>query len=204
MRLVSDCDGSTNHFISQELVEAEGSHEIDTELADVTKEMKKMFAITDEPGNAEIKLTRRFKSEEIEIVFHCQDENSEFSTPNDFENSMEAEEGEEDMPDGSGGMDFVVTIKKGDSTMEYFCNAGASLNISQMKHIPSGKAANDETIYRGPEFDNLDETLQDAILTHLAERGIAEDLCFFICSYARDKEEREYQRWMKKFITFVE
>jgi complement component 1 Q subcomponent-binding protein len=173
----------------------------------VTKEIKKMFTITDEPGTAEVKLTRKYKSEEIEIVFHCQDENSEYSEGDDFENSMEAEEGnpEEDMPSDSGALDFIVKIKKGGNTMEFFCNAGATLNITQMKFIPNG--LNDsqvDALYRGPDFDNLDETLQDSLFAYLVERGIADDMSFFICSYSRDKEEREYQAWMKKFIKFVE
>jgi complement component 1 Q subcomponent-binding protein len=172
----------------------------------VTKEMKKMFAITDEPGTAEVKLTRKYKAEEIEVAFHCQDENSEYSEPHDEEYpEVEVEEGEDPMPDASGGLDFTITIKKNGNTMEYFCNAGTSLNITQMKFIPSGASDSvQDSLYRGPDFENLDETLQESIFAHLAERGIAEDMSFFICSYARDKEEREYQAWMKKLMKFVE
>ena len=54
---------------------------MDQDLRDVTKEISKMFAVKDEPGNAHVKLSRKYKSEEIEVQFHCQDENTDFNAP---------------------------------------------------------------------------------------------------------------------------
>lgn len=165
-----------------------------------------MFTISDVAGNAEVKLTRKFKSEEIEVKFHCQDENSDFNAPSDFEDdAVQTEEVPEDLENGDYGVDFTVTIKRGGNKMEFTCNAGQTININEMRYIPSGTNSDSlDALYRGPQFDNLEETLQVALLQYLSERGIGEDMSFFIISYARDKEEREYQKWIKEFIRFTE
>lgn len=191
----------------QELLEAENDQQVDQDLRDVTKEISKMFAVKDEPGSAHIKLSRKYKSEEIEVQFHCQDENTDFNAPDGFaEDAVETEESEEDMG-GEYGVDFSVTVSRGGNKMEFLCNAGQTININQMRYVPAGTGDSDdalESLYRGPQFDNLDETLQDSLLEYLAERGIGDDMSFFIISYSRDKEEREYQRWLKQFIKFAE
>lgn len=187
-------------------MEAEAENENDQDLRDITKQISKLFSITDKPGNAQIILHRKFKSEEIFLNFHCQDENTDFNAPDGFnEEENENNEGDADMG-GDYGVDFTLTIIKGQNKMEFICNAGQQININQMRFVPSGVEGTeiDEKLYRGPQFDNLDETLQDSMIKFLAERGIDEDMSFFIISYARDKEEREYKNWLKTFIQFVE
>ena len=148
-------------------------------------------------------LTRKYKMEDIEVRFHCQDMNSDYSSE-DFDNAVEAEEGDEEMPEDSNGIDFSVTIKRGDNRVFFRCNAGSLLTIESVRILSGNQKDDDESLYRGPDFDSLDDTLQDALLDFLKVRGIGEDTSFFICSFARDKEEREYHNWLKKFINFTE
>ncbi len=180
---------------------------MDQDFRDVVKEISKLFVITDKPGSAKVVLTRKFRTEEIVIEFHCQDENTDFNGSERAEN-WEEEGGETPEEDQNldYGHDFTVTVKKGGNSMEFLCNAGQVITVNQMMHIPSGVTADKDLdkLYRGPQFDNLDEKLQDDIIKYLADRGVGDDMAFFVISYARDKEEREYRQWLKNFLSLVE
>ena len=190
----------------QELVDAEAQQEIDQDHKDIVKEISKNFTIHDKAGNATIRLTRKFKTEDIVIEFHCQDEDDQFDMDPRYN------EGEEDVEQVDGddlppiGMDFTVSITKGGNKVEFLCNATSVINIRRMTYIPTGVTDDKEIdkLYRGPNFDNLDEHMQDSLINHLGERGIDEDMAFFILSHGRDKEEREYRNWLKKMIQFIE
>ena len=73
-----------------------------------------------------------------------------------------------------------------------------------MRHLAPGKAVDDAGSYAGPVFEQLNAELQDGFYTFLAERGIDDDLCFFVLSYSRVKEQTEYANWLNKCLNFVE
>jgi complement component 1 Q subcomponent-binding protein len=184
--------------LASELHEAQAAQNIDQDLADVTKLIKKSFTIHDETGDAVVKLTRKYKAEEITVEFHCQDENSDFNmNDSDFETS-------EEMPEMESGIDFTVTVSKPAGKVQFQCNAGSTITVVGMAITPSGSNLKEEHLYRGPTFDNLDEGLQDELLNYLAERGVDEDMALFVISYAREKEEKEYQNWLKNFMKLTE
>lgn len=187
-----------SEVLASELNEAESSHTVDQDLADVTNLIKKSFTIHDKTGDAVVRLTRKYKSEEITVKFHCQDENSDFNMDDgQFETS-------EEIPEMDTGIDFTVTVSKPAGKIEYQCNAGAGISIVGMTITPAGSTLEEDNLYRGPTYDNLDEGLQDEILNFLAERGVDEDMALFVVSYAAEKEEKEYQNWLKNFIKIAE
>jgi len=59
------------------------------------------------------------------------------------------------------------------------------------------------TNYSGPNFEDLEETIQDKFHDYLEERGINSDLASFIVEYHLDKEQREYTSWLEKVSKFV-
>ena len=58
-------------------------------------------------------------------------------------------------------------------------------------------------LYRGPDFDRLDDGFQLAFSHFLEERGIDEDMSFFILSYSQQKEQQDYVDWLQKISAFV-
>ena len=66
--------------------------------------------------------------------------------------------------------------------------------------------ADDEEIeaYGGPVFDQLEESLQDAFYDYLEDRGINDDMCFFVLTYSGHKEQQEYKYWLNNLLQFVE
>lgn len=57
--------------------------------------------------------------------------------------------------------------------------------------------------YRGPEFDTLDEKLQQALYENLKDFGINDSLIEFIENYSVDREQRLYMEWLKSLKEFV-
>jgi complement component 1 Q subcomponent-binding protein len=151
-------------------------------------------------------LKRQFKDETIEITFDCQDE-AEVEMDEEAMEAASSGEGdeEEEAPQQEYGINFEVKITKpsGDM-MSLMCTASEKLDIVSVRHIGAGKDSDDQDLYNGPVFDHLDEKLQDAFYAYLSDRNIDEDLCYFIMSYSRDKEQKEYQIWLQKLLKFSE
>ncbi|MEW5315650.1 MAG: hypothetical protein WDW38_007063 [Sanguina aurantia] len=57
--------------------------------------------------------------------------------------------------------------------------------------------------YTGPVFEELDDTLQQAFIDYLEERGVTAELGEFLRLYALDKMAVEYQGWLGKVKDFV-
>ena len=55
----------------------------------------------------------------------------------------------------------------------------------------------------GPRFDDLDDDLKEEFYNYLEERGIDNELSFFLVSQARFKEEKEYVHWLEKVGEFA-
>ena len=169
--------------------------------------------------------------ESIEIVFDCQDEaegdgmdgmdafeglsdlangaNGDTNSPSGF-----GEDDDEDADDIGFGINFNVAISKpnGDQLL-IDAVAGQQLDIQGIQYVSaennktlqSGSDGEiDHELYGGPVFDQLDEGLQDAFYDYLEDRHIDDDLCFFVLSYARHKEQAEYVNWLQNVLKFAE
>lgn len=152
-----------------------------------------------------VKLHRTYKGETIEVFFDCQDEVEDESLFNDMDMESAEETDEAEGTEGMMGLNFDVVIKKSSGEKVIFnCIASRDLQISNIQHVPNGKDVEDSDLYSGPIFSELDESVQDAMKSYLADRQIDEDLCYFVLSFARAKEQREYTNWLNQLLTFVE
>ncbi len=59
-------------------------------------------------------------------------------------------------------------------------------------------------LYVGPQFETLDEKVQENFYRFLEERAIDADLALFIPELAEYKEQREYCNWLENVKTFVD
>lgn len=57
--------------------------------------------------------------------------------------------------------------------------------------------------YNGPDFEDLDDKLQEAMDEFLGEMGVTDEIFDFIDASAVDKEHREYMRWLENLNAFM-
>jgi len=183
--------------------EKNNDDELDQDLIDVRKQILKVFKIKEEPGISVVTLSRKHGDEKIEVKFNVQDFNEgdgmiEEAEEGDEENDPENEDG------SNGGIDFEVTIQKGNSKVIIDAMASESLGIQNIRYVDGAHATTDEmTLYTGPNFEDLEESVQAAFYEYLTERNIDDDLSFFILAHSREKEQKEYINWLEKMQDFT-
>ncbi|KAG2485139.1 hypothetical protein HYH03_016125 [Edaphochlamys debaryana] len=156
------------------------------------------FELADESGTSAFILAKRFGKEEILVRVNL-DSQPDFGEDED-EDEYE-EEDEEGLP-----VEFSVTIgKDGDDVLTFECESdGEYLTI----HNVSLEAMDREEEagpppYAGPLFEDLDDTLQQAFVDYLEERGVNAYLGEWIRIYLKDKSSLEYQKWLGRVREFI-
>jgi len=186
-----------------------------------------IWSVEDKAGNDEVSLHRNFGNEKIKIMFSIAD----LDTPPVAEEQEElaaAIEGTTPQPppvveaeseDGSAGESFpvrtTITIQKegkGALVMDAIAQDGMFM-LDAIAFYKDEKLASDMTVdadwnrralYMGPEFDALDETLQQEFEGFLEERGIDSNLALFIPDLAEWKEQKEYVSWLDGVKNFID
>lgn len=107
------------------------------------------------------------------------------------------EEGEEE----HDATEFSITVEaKNGSGLTFFCSTQAGEDhryvIGNVKSYASAAEKDGVTSYNGPEFEDLDDKLQEALDEYLGEVGMNSEICDFVDAMASDKEQREYVRWL--------
>jgi complement component 1 Q subcomponent-binding protein len=178
------------------------------------------FKIEDHPGVAEVTLARTFGNEKIRVAFSVdinQSEGFEDLFEEDDVDSTEEPTVDEDESDeeSSFPVHATVTIEKGGKgaiSINITSQDGAFM-INNVLFYKDGKFATDksseaetkrQSLYLGPEFSQLDESLQVLLERYLEERGINTALALFIPYYSEYKEQKEYIRWLSNIKDFVE
>lgn len=211
--------------LASEITVEAAEDSIDPELEDIKKQILQNFTINDTAGRGIVTLksiagkNTALNGDIIEISFDCQDEAETDDSLDDLAASMQekegqdGEEGDMEEPVMSFGINFTATItKKNGDQLLLECVASEQLQIDNVQFIPAQHAMKSEspvgdvdgTLYGGPVFEHLDESLQDAFYDYLEDRFIDQDLCFFVLSYARHKEQKEYVNWLNKVLEFVD
>lgn len=220
--------------LASEIAQEAAEEEVDPELEEIKAVINKTWTIFDEVGTGIVTLHSTQGNETIEITFDCQDEATdenadslemleslqmEANTGSNASSSFDDEVGDEGNMEGADelnfGINFTITICKptGDKLI-IDAVAGQQLSIGSVQYVSkeqsvSGKSSNStddvpHTTYGGPIFDQLEESLQDAFYDYLEDRHVDDDLCFFVLSYARHKEQQEYVNWLQSVLKFAE
>eukprot|EP00386_Alphamonas_edax_P009237 GDKI01030418.1.p2 GENE.GDKI01030418.1~~GDKI01030418.1.p2 ORF type:complete len:251 (+),score=100.69 GDKI01030418.1:55-753(+) len=126
---------------------------------------------------------------------------------------QEGFEGEGAQDDEMGGeevTDFSITVEnKSGSGMTFYCSTSGGdqahrFLIGNVRQFANAEEKENPSAYNGPEFEDLDESLQEGLDEWLASLGVNEELCDLIDAAAIDKEQREYMRWLSNFQKFFE
>lgn len=142
------------------------------------------------------------------------------SGDNDDDDLEEDEEDEVIVP-----VSFKCSISKAGGALIFDCQSdGESIEINHVSYEASdaprsqgddedgeegeeeeekGEIDEDTENYSGPDFDELDETLQQAFLDYLEERGVTSELGQYLRSACVDKSSREYVAWLQKVRDWV-
>merc|ERR1711920_681149 len=105
--------------------------------------------------------------------------------------------------------DFCVTVEgKSGAGVTFYCSTQTGEDhryvIGNVKAFSSTEERDSASSYNGPDFEDVDDKLQEAFDEYLAEVGMNNDVCDFIDATAQDKEQREYVRWLKITKKFLE
>lgn len=181
--------------------EALAAEETDADAEEVKQTILKKFKINETEGKGVITLTGKFNGDEVEVRFDVQDEDEDET---DYDDEEEQPEEEEEDTEESSGYNFHVKVSKasGDSILAY-CFAGKDLRIQNLRFLPAGASKEDDTLYGGPPFQTLDDSLQESFRAYFETLGVDDDLRYFILSHSRAKESTEYASWLSKMQKFV-
>lgn len=184
--------------------------EADEDYDDVKKYITSIFQLSEKIGYGEVILSRNYKDEEeITIKFDCQDEADDDEggeNLDDLENQQHAvSEDDAEQLNGKFGIHFEVSIakKNGDKAVFSCIATHQQPSIVHVNFVPATASDNDSSLYGGPRYEDLDPAVQGGFQQYLAERGIDDDLSFFVIQHSRYKEEEEYLHWLKTLNEFV-
>merc|ERR1711972_861680 len=130
------------------------------------------------------------------------------TSPFDPDMDMEAGDGEVEPERESTEMSVTVESKVGDAGLVFYCSTQTGEDhryiIGNVRSFSSAKEKESVSGYNGPDFEDLDDKLQEALDEYLAELGMSSEVCDFVDAMALDKEQREYTRWLKSTKEFLD
>eukprot|EP00434_Breviolum_minutum_P013874 symbB.v1.2.012235.t1/scaffold837.1/size158912/5 len=183
-------------------LQAEIGHE--EEQYQPAKELKKFmestnFKFVEKEGDVNMSLERELGDKLVKVEWQL---TSPFDPTADMEGDQEGGQEYE-------ATDFSVTIEsKSGAGMSFYCSTQTGEDhryvIGNVKSFAATEEKESVSSYNGPEFEDVDEKLQESFDELLAEVGVNADLCDFIDAMALDKEQREYIRWLKNVKSFLE
>lgn len=159
------------------------------------KKPPKPFTIIDKPGAQEVFLHRSYNNEDITVS--CLFQVQPYPEPN--------EEGDESEGAPSQLVQLNVKIAKGgdDPYLEIRCLTYGEEPV--IEHVVYKEVATGvkDLPYEGPQFEDLDDSVQKGFLKFLKARGIDANLGSYLLTYMYHKEQREYSRWLRNLETFL-
>lgn len=182
----------------------------------VSKGPPEPFEIIETDGDCEITLVRAYgDDEEIAVTFNATEdpyEEDEYFNDGTVDGlvSNETDEDDEDVT-----IHFTVSVSRGDGHegLEFSCATdGETVEVRNVRYESLGSlgSSDDEddedayfSSYPGPNYDELDESVQEEFHKYLEARGIDATLANYIAEVHVDKEQREYTRWLENVANFV-
>lgn len=160
------------------------------------------WEIEDILGNQAVILRKKHGNEDIKVEVMPGDMGDE-------EEEEDEEDGDSDIASVEPHVYLTVTISKGEGPfLEFICTGYAkevSIDAMAFKH-PQKKASDegDRIPYDGPDFNDLDESLQKALQKYLEVRGIKPVLTNYLSEYVINKERKENINWLKTVKEYIE
>jgi complement component 1 Q subcomponent-binding protein len=183
------------------ILEAEAKHETEQyEKPPLMKDFlaKSPFKFTETEGDVNMCLTGDAAGKKVTI---------EWQLTSPFGEDATEEGNEED--DSAPPTDFTVTVESqsGEEGLVFYCSTSSGESeryvIGNVRQFASKAEKESGMAYNGPDFEDLDEKLQESFLEYLSELGMKDEVCDFIDATALDKEQVEYMRWLTNTTGFI-
>eukprot|EP00746_Dinoflagellata_sp_MGD_P167895 gnl/MRDRNA2_/MRDRNA2_98870_c0_seq1.p1 gnl/MRDRNA2_/MRDRNA2_98870_c0~~gnl/MRDRNA2_/MRDRNA2_98870_c0_seq1.p1 ORF type:complete len:232 (-),score=74.04 gnl/MRDRNA2_/MRDRNA2_98870_c0_seq1:148-843(-) len=182
--------------IASELSHEEQNYEASKEIKNFLKSSS--FKLEEAEGDVNMALVKEVDGKVVRI---------EWQLTSPFDPNM--------LPEGEGedeaeSTDFSVTIEsqKTGAGMAFYCSTQSGADhrfvIGNVKCFANAEAKESVSAYNGPDFEDLDDKLQEALDEYLAEMGMSDEVCSLIDAMALDKEQREYMVWLKNLKQIFE
>jgi complement component 1 Q subcomponent-binding protein len=179
------------------------------EKPEIISKLPKEWKVIETPGNVNMKIEKELENNRIckiewQLVAPFMDDEME-----GMDGSQEGKEGEAQMPEMLDETDFTITIEKkdGEQGLTAFCNTqqgdGHRFVVGNVKVWSSKVERDDAAAYNGPDFEDLEDKVQEAMDEYLGEIGITDEIYDFIDASATDKETRDYMRWLENLNNFL-
>jgi hypothetical protein len=151
----------------------------------------KGWKLKEKTGVAKMELQRQGDANKTTITINVSDQTE---VPDD---------GEEDETPGYA-ITFDVECKnagqKLNFSMSYMEDSQEPPQIEHISCIPDGD--DDPEHYSGPQYNELDEHVQEEFAKFLSGKGLDAQLGQYLCTLVYDKEQAEYISWMKRVTMF--
>ncbi|GIX62213.1 mitochondrial acidic protein MAM33, putative [Babesia caballi] len=179
-----------------QLVQGEIQHENSNYEAPATIKTfleKSDWKFIEKDGDINMSLEKTVEGKKVTVDFQLV---SPFETEGDGETNAEM-------------TDFSVTVEKSDGQgITFYCSTLQNDDkfrymICNVRFFSDEAARNSVSTYNGPDFEDLDDSLQATLDEWLGSLGIDGELCDFIDSCSIDKEQREYIFWLKGLEKFL-
>ena len=182
----------------------------------VAKGPPEPFEMIETDGDCEITLVRAFgDDEEIAVTFNATED--PYEEDEYFASEVDGAAGETDEEDEDVTIYFSVSVSRSDGHegLEFSCATdGETVEVRNVRYESlsgasgDGEADEDDedayfSSYPGPNYDELDESVQEEFHKYLEARGIDSTLANYIAEVHVDKEQREYTRWLENVANFV-
>lgn len=149
------------------------------------------------------------RAEESALSCCCDADKLDLQGDVDEYDDLEEDE-EEDEGSALPPVQFIVNVTKGDKGLAFNCQtSGREVTITQvsLNDIAAAEADGDDESsfvpYTGPMFEELDDTLQQAFIDYLEERGVNRDFAYYLVELVHDKLEVEYMNWLARVQLFI-
>jgi len=134
--------------------------------------------------------------------------------PTDDEDIPYDEQNEENEEEPMDGYRLLITMSNPNNSNVLQIGAFITdhLRIHRVTLLPSKDAPSPDKVfggfdelpyYAGPNFDELDQALQNSVYEYLAARGIDDSLATNLADYCAAKEQNEYVNWLSTMNEFV-
>ena len=182
----------------------------------VAKGPPEPFEMIETDGDCEITLVRAYgDDEEIAVTFNATED--PYEEDEYFASEVDGAVGETDEEDEDVTIYFSVSVSRSDGHegLEFSCATdGETVEVRNVRYESLGGASGDGeadeddedayfSSYPGPNYDELDESVQEEFHKYLEARGIDSTLANYIAEVHVDKEQREYTRWLENVANFV-
>uniref|UniRef100_A0AAV1U7R3 Mitochondrial glyco protein n=1 Tax=Peronospora matthiolae TaxID=2874970 RepID=A0AAV1U7R3_9STRA len=200
--------------LNRELQEEKANCFEEPELEKLRVKVEKVFKLQESSGCMDIFLQGSVGDDAIKIKFNAQDtveldDEDEGYDEEDEDDEVQVQDQEEEDDDDEEedelpGVRFTADVTRDNKGLQFDCVAGSNLTVERVRYLSDfAKDAEDETLYFGPDFIDLELDVQDKFYGYLAERKIDDELAQFISQFADLKEQREYLSFLEDAASFV-